>query len=66
MRIVVDLDGVVVDFATAAMRRHAVEAHNYPLEAGWDIVKACNILREQVHLPSVTVMEFWGNLSSLR
>jgi len=33
---------------------------HYPSEAGWDIVKACNIFRAYRGLASVTPEEFWS------
>lgn len=66
MRVFLDLDGTVVDFITPAMELNGVPPHisaNYP-KVGWDVVKACNTLRDQLGLPPVNVHDFWRNVNS--
>ena len=57
--IILDLDGVVVDFVTSAMKMWYAEGE-YPESAGWDIVKACNMLRDSKGLPKLSEKQFWS------
>jgi hypothetical protein len=61
-KIFLDLDGVVVDFILPAMELHGVPIRSlkeYPRDAGWDCVKACNMLRKAVGLPAISATKFW-------
>lgn len=65
MKIFLDLDGVVTDFVTDAMRYNGVEDFIYPVECGWDVVMACNRLRDKKGLPLLKTSEFWDTLDCL-
>lgn len=69
MKIFVDMDGVIVDFNTAALCTNCAAIggeDEYPEECGWDILKACNKIRHSYsgvgRLPPITADEFWGAL----
>lgn len=65
--IMVDMDGVLVDFARPALAAHGVvltDLEEYPTEAGWKISAACNTLRERSGLEPLTEHQFWGKFDN--
>lgn len=52
----IDMDGVLVNFQPPALRAHGVEYDMYPVECGWDIVRACNVLKPGCDM---TPERFW-------
>ena len=65
MRIFVDLDGVLIDSTVSMMNRwlhHKITEADYPAEAGWNIVKAVNIVRHnQGRHPPLEAAQFWSD-----
>jgi 5'(3')-deoxyribonucleotidase len=63
--IFIDLDGVIVDFTTPALRKHGVtirDESGYPADCEWDILQACNKLRgreRRFNSNPLTAAEFW-------
>lgn len=64
MKIFVDLDGVLIDFVTVAMRMCGayVPENEYPENCGWDILKATNIIRDRKGLTPISKQYFWDGL----
>jgi 5'(3')-deoxyribonucleotidase len=67
MKIFVDMNGVIADFSTPALRANGAVIggeDEYPEECGWDILKACNKIRaaDGVDRAPLTEDEFWNNL----
>jgi len=62
-KLILDLDGVMVDFVTAAMHKTGVIGYQnseYPVRAGWNIVKARNILAKKTsYLRPMSDKQFW-------
>jgi 5'(3')-deoxyribonucleotidase len=63
--IILDLDGVIVDFVRPVMSLHSVTykgEQDYPVACGWDVVEACNVLRKKQwknYLTDLSDREFW-------
>jgi len=63
----IDMDGVLVDFARPALAAHGVALNDlseYPFEDGWDIARACNTLRKSLGLEPITEHQFWAKLDN--
>lgn len=58
MKVFLDMDGVLVDFAKAAFKLHGVNYKHYPTGFGWDIVGAINSI---AHNP-ISEQNFWGKM----
>lgn len=58
MRVFLDMDGVLVDFARPAFKLHGVEYANYPVGFGWDIIGAINFISPR----PISESEFWGKM----
>jgi 5'(3')-deoxyribonucleotidase len=76
--ILLDLDGVIVDFVRSAMTLHNVTykgEEDYPVSCGWDVVEACNAMRKKQWKGYLTLLSdrafwdmcgtetFWASLS---
>jgi len=63
--LILDLDGVIIDFVRPAMALHsggiATEA-DYPPDCQWNIVRATNRVRKQNGFGPVTPAHFWSSL----
>lgn len=62
-KLILDLDGVFVDFVGAAFKTFDITLSGlgeYPKRAGWNVVKALNILRREQGLYPVSDDQFWG------
>lgn len=57
MKVFIDMDGVLVNFVRPAFAKHGIHTYTYPPEAGWDIVKAFNMISPD---SKMTDNEFWG------
>lgn len=68
MKIFLDMDGVLVDFQRPALARHGIRYNVYPSACGWDIVKACNLLKPGCDMTperfwkGVEGKDFWAGL----
>jgi 5'(3')-deoxyribonucleotidase len=63
-RIILDLDGVLVNFHKAAFSEYGVppkDVHDYPPHVGWDIVAALNHKLEEKGSRAVSANHFWSN-----
>ena len=58
MKVFLDMDGVLVDFARPAFKLHGIDYINYPPNFGWDIIGAIN----SVSPHPISELEFWGKM----
>lgn len=65
-KILIDMDGVITDLVTPAMRFMGVSDYKesiYPPGYSFDVVGACNKLREERGLEPVSDKEFWDSFT---
>jgi len=68
----IDMDGVLANFHDTAFRLHEIEYDMYPVQCGWDIVRACNHLKPGCDMTasrfwhSFEDKSFWENLPKTR